>query len=181
MLFTDMRGSTATSVDLHPMLFGEQLGSYVGKIGDILRSNGAFVDKFIGDGVMGFWGYPGMPAPDPAVALAAARQILVASQQLRIGERSVRTGIGINIGDVFMGNVGSDEHRQFTIIGEPVNLAARFEGLTKELGADIVCARRLFEQLPDADRGGFERRFAIPVRGAAPQDVYILPSDKEIT
>lgn len=180
VLFTDVRGSTAAAAGMDPMLLGEQLGNYVGRVGDILRSHGAFVDKFIGDGVMAFWGYPGMPEPDASVAIAAAKQIVAESTQMRLGAQPMRTGVGINVGDVFMGNVGSDERRQFTIMGDAVNLAARFEGLTKELGADIVCARRLYDLLPAKDRDGFVYRSAVPVKGAVPQDVFIHSLEERV-
>jgi CRP-like cAMP-binding protein len=79
VLFTDARDFTATAATMDPMQLGQELGAYVGTIGDILRAHGAFVDKYIGDGVMAFWGYPGMPAPNGGVTLAAAKQILAAT------------------------------------------------------------------------------------------------------
>ena len=174
VMFTDARGFTATSEGSDPMELAAEIGEYVSSIGDVLRSEGALVDKFIGDGVMAFWGYPGLRHPDAAVALRAAKQILAISPLHRLGGRPAQTGIGIHVGDAFMGNVGSDEKKQFTILGNVVNLAARFEGQTKVLAGDIVCSSRFYDALGAEDRQGFNASPQVEIHGSSvPLDLFV--------
>jgi class 3 adenylate cyclase len=167
VMFTDVRGFTATSSRLGPMELAEELGVYASAIVDIVHEADGFVDAFIGDGTMSFWGYPGIGSVAPDRILEAARHIVVASRSLKLGGAPIRTGVGINVGELFMGNVGSDERRQYTVLGDTVNLAARFEGLTKDFEVDIVCSAAFYGKLSPEHRAGFVEQADVKVRGAA--------------
>jgi len=155
VMFTDVRDFTATSSRMDPMVLAAELSEYASAVVDTVHEADGFVDKFIGDGTMSFWGYPGISPVAPERILEAAKHIVVASRSLTLGGEPIRTGVGINLGELFMGNVGSDERRQYTVLGDTVNLAARFEGITKELHTDIVCSAAFYSKLPPEHRGGF--------------------------
>jgi class 3 adenylate cyclase len=167
VMFTDVRGFTATSSTMDPMELADDLGVYVSMIVDVVHEADGFVDAFIGDGTMSFWGYPGISPVAPERILEAAKRIVVASRALTLGGAPIRTGVGINVGELFMGNVGSDERRQYTVLGNTVNLAARFEGITKDFEADIVCSAEFFGKLPPEYRACFVEHPESAVRGAA--------------
>jgi class 3 adenylate cyclase len=166
VMFTDVRDFTARSSEMEPMTLAAELSEYAAAIVDIVHEADGFVDKFIGDGTMSFWGYPGIAAVAPERILEAAKHIVVASRSLTLGGQSIRTGVGINLGELFMGNIGSDERRQYTVLGDTVNLAARFEGITKDLQSDIVCSAAFYEKLPPEHRTGFVEHSDYEPRGS---------------
>lgn len=166
VMFTDVRGFTATSSRMDPMVLASELSSYASAVVDVVHEADGFVDKFIGDGTMSFWGYPGITSAAPERILEAAKRIVVLSRSLTLGGEPIRTGVGINVGELFMGNVGSDERRQYTVLGDTVNLAARFEGITKDVHADIVCSAAFFENLPPEYRAGFKAHADYEPRGS---------------
>ena len=166
VMFTDVRGFTATSSRMNPMDLAAELSEYASAVVDIVHEADGFVDAFIGDGTMSFWGYPGIAPVCPERILEAAKHIVLASRSLTLGGAAIRTGVGINVGELFMGNVGSDERRQYTVLGDTVNLATRFEGLTKELDADVVCSAAFYEKLPPEHCAGFVEHPDYEPRGA---------------
>jgi adenylate cyclase len=178
VMFTDVREFTATSSGMDPMALAAELSVYFASIVDIVHEADGFVDAFLGDGTMSFWGYPGIGPVAPERILEAAKRIVVASRGLTLDQRPIRTGVGINVGELFMGNVGSDERRQFTVLGNTVNLAARFEGITKDFDADIVCGAAFYEILPTDSRAEFVEHSNVSVRGAStPLTLYGLNID----
>ena len=166
VMFTDVRDFTATSSTMNPMDLAEELSAYTSMIVDIVHETDGFVDKFIGDGTMSFWGYPGIPEVAPDRILGAARRIVAASQTLKLGGVAIRTGVGINLGELFMGNVGSEERRQYAVLGDTVNLAARFEGLTKRLETNVVCSKAFYEKLSPENSAEFVKHENVTVNGA---------------
>ena len=125
----------------------ELLNNYLQLVGDALSAHGGEILKFIGDGVMGYF-----PAEDalflPIVtghALAAARRLIddiEAANEARAtgGNDPVRCGVGLHLGDVTFGNVGTEDRLDFTVIGSAVNRASRLESLTKELHVPILAS-----------------------------------------
>jgi adenylate cyclase len=111
-----------------------------------VEKTGGVVDKFIGDAVMAVWGAPlsaGSPAQDAFNCVKAAlmmRTALYQFNQGRGGDKKprIRIGCGINTGDVVAGQIGSNRRREYTVIGDAVNLASRTEALNKPLGTDIL-------------------------------------------
>ncbi|MGH7437744.1 MAG: adenylate/guanylate cyclase domain-containing protein, partial [Polyangiaceae bacterium] len=128
-------------------------GYFEGATAAIFKYRGQ-VNKYIGDAIMAVFGAP-VPKPDDAVnAVRAAvrmRQALVALNE-RLEARGVprlRTGIGIHTGEVVAGNIGSEKRMEYTVIGDPVNLASRLESNTKELGVNVLISEDTYELTKD--------------------------------
>ena len=139
--FSDLRDFTGLNERLPPDQLLELLNNYFQLVGNALAAHGGEILKFVGDGVMAYF-----PAEDAlflpmvtAGALNAARQVIgdiEAANEARAagGAEPVRFGIGLHVGTVTFGNVGTEDRLDFTVIGSAVNRASRLEGLTKALG-----------------------------------------------
>ncbi|MEX1099579.1 MAG: adenylate/guanylate cyclase domain-containing protein, partial [Bacteriovoracaceae bacterium] len=108
----------------------------------------------IGDAIMAVWGAPTGTPEDPQKAVMAClemRQALVGFNEDRIakGKEPVKIGMGLHMGDVISGTLGSSERMEFTVIGDNVNMAARIEASTKAFGADILLSEALFNTCKD--------------------------------
>ena len=141
--FSDIAGMTSIAESMPPDALVQMLSRYFDEMTQVIASQKGTVDKFIGDAIMAFWGAPA-PAPDHA-ALACETAIL--SQRrlaaLRSAPEAAALGtlharIGIASGDVLVGNVGSHERFNYTVMGDTVNLASRLEGLNKPYGTQIL-------------------------------------------
>jgi adenylate cyclase len=145
ILFSDLIGFTTLSEKADPEALVAHLNEYLTRMTSVIFTNGGTLDKFIGDAIMAVWGNVrslGM-AQD---AKNCARAALAMRQELRQlnekwrgeGRMGLGMGIGINQGEVIVGNVGSQERMDPTVIGDAVNLASRLEGLTRIYGVDIL-------------------------------------------
>ncbi len=134
IMFTDLAGFTTLATQKSPQETATLLNDHFELVTTIVDREGGTVDKFLGDGVMAFWGAP-VTQPDHAErALAAARAILTAFKET--ADESMRLRIGICTGDVLVGISGSKVRMNYTVIGDTVNVAARLQELGKELAAD---------------------------------------------
>lgn len=145
--FSDLRDFTGLNERMSAPALLELLNNYLQLVGDALKENGGEILKFIGDGVMAYF-----PAEDalflPYVtnnAMAAARRLvddIEAANEARAagGHDPVRCGVGLHVGLVTFGNIGTEDRLDFTVIGPAVNRAARLESLTKELGVPILAS-----------------------------------------
>jgi adenylate cyclase len=145
--FSDLRDFTGLNERMSAPDLLELLNNYLSLVGDALNANGGEILKFIGDGVMAYF-----PAEDalflPQVtnsAMAAARRLvddIEAANEARAagGHDPVRCGVGLHVGPVTFGNIGTEDRLDFTVIGPAVNRAARLESLTKELGVPILAS-----------------------------------------
>jgi adenylate cyclase len=111
------------------------------------------VNKFLGDGFLAMFGAP-FDDPDAARhAVAAAREMLAAIERDNRGHTwPIRIGIGIHIGEAVTGNIGSPRRKEYTVIGDTVNLAARLETLNKEVGSQILVSDAVHAAAGDDDR-----------------------------
>ncbi|MGE0734006.1 MAG: adenylate/guanylate cyclase domain-containing protein [Alphaproteobacteria bacterium] len=142
ILFSDLAGFTRLSEQLGDKIV-PLLADYLSRMTQIIQAQGGTVDKFIGDAVMAFWG---APLDDRAHALNACRTALACQAMLRefrrrgafAGSENLHMRLGINTGDVLVGNIGSDERLNYTAIGDPVNVASRLEAINKRYGTEIV-------------------------------------------
>ena len=145
ILFSDLIGFTTLSEKADPEALVSQLNEYLSRMTSVVFKNGGTLDKFIGDAIMAVWGNVrsrGMvqDAKDCArAALAMRRELWELNQKWREeGRMGLGMGIGINQGEVIVGNIGSHERMDPTVIGDSVNLASRLEGLTRIYGVDIL-------------------------------------------
>lgn len=148
ILLTDIRNFTSISEQMDPWDVVELLNSYFpGMINIIFRHQG-MVDKFIGDSILAVFGVP-VPREDDALrAVRAALEMqnglqAINKERARKRQKTLEIGIGITSGTVISGNIGSERRMDYTVIGDPVNLAARLEGLTKELKRRILVNDRV--------------------------------------
>ncbi|GAK49981.1 adenylate/guanylate cyclase [Candidatus Moduliflexus flocculans] len=132
ILFADIRGFTAQSETLPPDVIIMMLREYFRQIIPVIRKHGGTVDKLMGDGIMAFFGDP-IPQPDHACRAALTALEMQATMQRvakdweRHGINDVGIGIGLNSDNVVVGNIGSDEFCDYTVLGRGVNLASRLE------------------------------------------------------
>jgi adenylate cyclase len=143
VLFSDLRGFCAFSQDLPPAAVLGLLNEVHSRMVEVVFAHGGTLDKYIGDGLMAYFGAP-IPQTDHAArALNCAQQMLLAfaslsSARAARGELTLRLSIGLNTGTAVVGSIGAVNRREFTAVGDTVNLAARMESLTREYDADIL-------------------------------------------
>jgi adenylate cyclase len=156
ILFSDLIGFTTLSEKADPEALVSQLNEYLTQMTSVVFRNGGTLDKFIGDAIMAVWGNVrsfGM-AQDAKncarAALAMRRELAQLNQKWRKeGRMGLGMGIGINQGEVIVGNIGSHERMDPTVIGDSVNLASRLEGLTRIYGVDILVGTSAAELVRD--------------------------------
>lgn len=143
ILFTDLRGFTSLSESLPPQHVVRLLNEYFSPMTAIVRERQGTLDKFIGDALMAFWNAPLDVPGHPALAVDAALSMqeklvnLNARMEEHFGVR-LHMGAGIHTGPAYVGNMGSDDLVNYTLIGDSVNLAARLESLCKRYGAPAL-------------------------------------------
>lgn len=152
VLFADIRGFTALSEGMAPQPLARMMNAFFSAMSATVRSERGTLDKYIGDAVMAFWGAP-LADPrhaDHAVSAALAMQERVEelnrSAALR-GWPPLAIGIGINTGDMTVGDMGSSDRRAYTVLGDAVNLAARLVELTGYYGVGILIGEACRRQL----------------------------------
>lgn len=143
VLFSDIRGFTSYSEQLQPEAVVGFLNEYLNTMSDAIFKHKGTIDKFVGDAIMAIFGAPMHLANHATLACASAlemRSALVAfNSELRDKQRApVSIGIGINTGVMTVGNIGSKQRFNYTVIGDSVNVAARLESLTKFFDFDIL-------------------------------------------
>jgi len=156
ILFADIRDFTTLATAMAPEELVNLLNRYFElMVGAILKEQGT-IDKFIGDAVMAEFGTPIFRGDkvETCAAVRAALGMRQALQELRQtlaqeGKPLIFNGIGINIGEVVAGNLGSSQKLEYTVIGDPVNVASRIEGLTKTLGHDILISEAVQQLVQD--------------------------------
>lgn len=142
-LFSDIRGFTSISEKMNPEELVRFLNEYLTAMTTIVLNYEGTVDKYMGDAIMAFYGAP-LDQPDHAIrACRTAVDMITKLHELRIEWASrdlphMNIGIGINSGEMNVGNMGSDERFDYTIMGDHVNLASRLEGINKQYGTNIA-------------------------------------------
>ena len=153
MFFSDVRGFTSMSEKMEPQEVQQLLSEYFTEMTRILFKHGGTLDKFMGDAIMAFFGNP-EPQPDHArraVLMALEMQEAVARLNEKWaagGRRTIGVGMGINTGEVTVGNLGSKDFLYYTVIGDAVNLACRLEENAK--AGDILITQATYDEVGDA-------------------------------
>ncbi len=188
ILFSDIRGFTTLSESLTPEELVSVMNEYLTVMTDIIMAHGGLVDKYIGDAIMAFWGAP-LPNPHQAEnaahaanAMAHALAKLNEDFQSR-GLPEIGIGIGLNSGEVIVGNMGSKRRFNYTIMGDEVNFASRLEGLNKMYGTSCVISEATYLSLQHAHAGvlpegaRMRRLDTVAVKGKSePRVIYELLS-----
>jgi adenylate cyclase len=185
VLFSDIRGFTATSERLDAQTLVALLNEYFAEMVEIVMDHGGVVDKYIGDAIMVVFGAP-VPREDDALravraALAMRRALARLNERLEArGVAPIRTGIGIHSGDVVAGNIGCERRMEYTVIGDAVNLASRLESCTKDVGADVVISGTTYGLVRDEIDGRFLQTISVKGR-AQTVEVYAVPDPGDPT
>jgi adenylate cyclase len=151
VMFVDFRNFTAAARSRSPQEVVDRLDRAFAVLVEIVDRHGGIVNKFMGDGFLALFGAP-FETPDATQhAVAAGREMLAA--MMRDNENSswpLRIGIGLHFGDVVAGNVGSTRRKEYTVIGDTVNFAARLESLNKEFNSQLLISSAIRDALGDA-------------------------------
>ena len=141
VLFSDIRSFTTLSESMSPQKLVNHLNTYLTAMTDVIFEYGGYLDKYVGDEVMCFWGAP-LPQADHAVRACkcALRQMQRLRELNEVWPEAIRIniGIGLNSGIMTVGNMGSPSRMNYTLMGDNVNLGARLEGTNKEYGTNII-------------------------------------------
>ncbi|TAJ06940.1 MAG: adenylate/guanylate cyclase domain-containing protein [Nitrospirae bacterium] len=174
MFFSDIRGFTSMSEKMVPEEVQRLLSEYFTEMTRILFQHGGTLDKFMGDAVMAFFGNP-EPQPDHALravlmALDMQEAIVQLNKKLEAeGRKTIGVGMGINTGDVTVGNLGSKDFLDYTVIGDAVNLACRLEQNAK--AGEIIITQATYDEVKHAVE--VEQMEPIKVKGKAePIPIY---------
>ena len=164
VLFLDVRGFTTFAESAAARDVVASLNKLYEAVVPVIVRHGGHANKFIGDGLLAVFGAPDRRADHAARAVAAAREI---AQLVRHGVGGkLRVGLGVNSGRVVVGTIGGGGRRDFTVIGDPVNTAARVEAATRLTGDDILITETTLRALgPHGD--DFEERPSAPLKGKA--------------
>lgn len=154
IFFSDIADFSTISEKLTPNELSSQISEYLTEMTTIILKHGGTVDKYIGDSIMAFWGAPNKTLDHATQACLAAiecntRLKILAQEWSSQGRPAFRARIGLNTGDVVVGNIGSNQRLSYTAMGDPVNLASRLEGLNKEYATSIIISQSVLNELPD--------------------------------
>ena len=165
VMFVDFRSFTAGASTRTPQEVVDRLDGAFAVLVDILDRHGGIVNKFLGDGFLALFGAPFEAVNAAHLAVAAAREMLEANARVnQTTSWPLRIGIGIHVGEVVAGNIGSPRRKEYTVIGDTVNFAARLEALNKDFNSQFLISSAVHDAL------GAECRDAVslgevPVRG----------------
>jgi adenylate cyclase len=165
VMFVDFRSFTASARTRPPQEVVDRLDGAFAVLVEILDRHGGIVNKFLGDGFLALFGAPLEAADAAEQAVAAARDMLVAMERSNAAsDWPLRIGIGIHVGEVVAGNIGSPRRKEYTVIGDTVNFASRLEALNKDFNSQLLISAAVRDAL-GKDGGDAVPLGDVPVRG----------------
>ena len=158
MFFSDLEKFSSFSERLDPPALIDLLNKYLSVMGEVIIAEGGYLDKFIGDAIVAFWNAPANQADH---ALRAVRAAIICQRRLAekqpefsgLAGAPVRMRIGLNTGDVVVGNMGSADRFNYTMLGDAANLASRLEGVNKAFGTFMLISESTWEQAKSGVQG----------------------------
>jgi len=150
VLFADVRGFTGIAEQLPPELTFYFINQYLSHVQPAIDNNGGIINQFLGDGIMALFPEDSDAAVAGAVAMFEGVRSYNRLREARLPE--VRIGIGLNTGALALGTRGVPERLDCGVVGDPVNIASRVEGLTKYYGAPLIISETTFATLRDPER-----------------------------
>ncbi len=157
-MFTDIRGFSTISESLEPEQLTDLLNRYLGAMSNIVLAEGGTIDKFEGDAIIAFWGAP-IDQEDSAIRACRAA-IAMKKKEAELNVEFARDGvapspiftrIGVNTGDMVVGNMGTATRMDYTAMGHNMNLAARLEGVNKQYGTGILMSEQTYDETKDEE------------------------------
>lgn len=166
VLFSDIRSFTTISEGMAPPEIFAFLNDYMRRVGPVIREHNGFIDKYIGDAVMGL--FPASASDALRAAIAVQRELRIFNVQLE-HERKPRiaAGVGIHTGQLMLGTIGERGRMETTVIADAVNAASRLESATKTFGVSILISRQTFDALTDPHEFLVRRLGVTYVKGKA--------------
>jgi len=155
VMFSDIRNFTSISEKMDSVALANFMNRYLTEMSDVIMQGQGMIDKFIGDAIMAIWGTPVEEPKHALQAVKSALQMKRLTEQLRqqwVNENlpEIYIGIGLNTGPMRVGNFGSEQVFNYTVIGDQVNLASRLEGLNKIYGTTILISERTKNMVADS-------------------------------
>ncbi|MBR1238862.1 adenylate/guanylate cyclase domain-containing protein [Bradyrhizobium sp. AUGA SZCCT0169] len=165
VMFVDFRSFTAGASTRTPQEVVDRLDGAFAVLVDILDRHGGIVNKFLGDGFLALFGAPFDAGNAAHRAVAAAREMLEANERAnQASSWPLRIGIGIHVGEVVAGNIGSPRRKEYTVIGDTVNFASRLEALNKDFNSQFLISAAVHDALGEECRDAVALG-EVPVRG----------------
>lgn len=154
MMFTDIAGFTTISESMTTEALLQHISEYLDNLTTIILEQQGTVDKYIGDAIMSFWGAPNADESQEyhsckAALLCLSRLKALNAKWAAEGKPELPTRFGINSGDVSVGNMGSRDRMNYTVLGDAVNLASRLEAINKYYGTDVIVGESTYEVVKD--------------------------------
>ncbi len=149
IFFSDLEGFTSLAENRRPDDLVKFLGKYFDDISRIIANERGTIDKYMGDGIMAFWGAPSVVEDHAARACIASLMCQRRVAELSKQGTNLATRIGLATGEVLVGNIGSYERMNYTVMGDIANLASRIEGINKQYGTSLMISEATFEAAKD--------------------------------
>ncbi len=193
ILTSDLRGFTALSEQIHPAKVIDIINIYFEEMADVIARYQGTIDKFMGDGILVLFGITTTKEDDSAraIACACAMQLAMTSvneKMARLGFPKLEMGIGINTGEVVVGNIGSEKHTEYSVVGSPVNLTYRIESYTtggqilisEQTLKDVGSIVKIGEQIQVKAKGVKQPIIVYEIEGISGSYNLYLPTEKEV-